>query len=102
MARYPNGVNFKHKRPPKPEADRAVFELMRAMRGWKTADIYRKLPFHLANSTIAKIRNRRTRYPSHLTGVAIARAVGLRYELCEAKSPRSRHDLSAGPDEMRP
>ena len=89
MAKYPNGVNFRFKRPAKPESDKAVFELMRAMRGYSNADIYKRLPFHLAKSTIANIRTRRTRYPSHITCVAVARAVGMRWELVEAGEQRA-------------
>jgi len=82
-------INFKHRRPAKPEQDKAVFELMRAMRGMRTCDIYKKLPYHLANATIYKIRNRRTRYPSHMTCAAIAAALGMKYELVPAHESRA-------------
>lgn len=84
MAQYPNGVNFRFKRPQRPEADRVVFELMRAMRGHKTSDIWKRT--FLCQSTISKIRTRRTRYPTHLTCSAIAAAIGMKWELVPATS----------------
>ena len=77
MARFRNGVNFKFQRPAKPEADKVVFDLMRAMRGFSDADIARDS--WLSPGTISKIRTRRTRYPQAGTCREIARRIGCSY-----------------------
>lgn len=68
--------NFKHKRPGRPEQDKIVFELMRAMRSEKTADLARAAG--VSHSTISKIRTRRTRYPQHWTVVRVMQALGMK------------------------
>lgn len=68
---------FRHKRPRKPEADAAVFKLLRVMAGRTTAEIARKT--WVSPSTISKLRTRRTRYPQHATYAEILRALGYDY-----------------------
>ena len=81
MARFPNGRNFRHKRPRKPDSDKVVFELLRLMRGRTNARIARQT--YVAPSTISKLRTRRTRYPTHITVVGILKALGLRYAVVD-------------------
>ncbi len=71
----------------RPERDRAVFELLRAIRGKSAKEISERATYGkgLGNVTKATIYNWRksegVRYPQHLTMVAVARAVGLEYKL---------------------
>lgn len=69
--------NFKFKRPQRPEHDRVVFDLLRAMRGNRTCDLARQS--FLSPGTISKLRTRRTRYPQHMTVVEIYRSLGMSY-----------------------
>lgn len=80
-ARPKNGRRFVHTRPGRPERDKAVFELLRAMRGLRNCEIAKKT--FVSPSTISNLRTRRTRYPQHLTMVAIAEAIGMQYTLTE-------------------
>lgn len=67
----------------RPERDRAIFEVLRAVRGVKAAHVARKC--FVSASTIAKWRKPvsagGTRYPQHATLSAVARTAGLVYKL---------------------
>lgn len=72
----------------RPERDRAVFELLRAIKGLSAREVAEKASYGKGCGTVTKatIYNWRkakngTRYPRHLTMVAVARAVGLEYKL---------------------
>jgi hypothetical protein len=72
----------------RPDRDRAIFELLRAIKGRTAKEIAEKASYGkgCGNVTQATIYNWRkaknaTRYPRHLTMVAVARAVGLEYKL---------------------
>jgi hypothetical protein len=75
---------FKFKRPAKPERDREVFQLLRLMRGHKTADLARSSG--VSASCISKLRTRRTRWPRFYTVRAIAKACGWEYALIPAEA----------------
>jgi len=80
-------VKKKRKVIHRPERDRAVFELLRAIKGKTAREISERATYGrgLGNVTKATIYNWRktegVRYPQHLTMVAVARAVGLEYKL---------------------
>lgn len=69
----------------RPERDREVFRVLRAIRGRTPEDVAKKAG--ISPSTIRKWRmsvaDGGTRYPQHYTLAAVARAAGLRYELVE-------------------
>jgi transcriptional regulator with XRE-family HTH domain len=71
----------KKARPHYPERDREVFRVLRAIRGMSAPDLSRKT--FLSSTTVYNLRKASggTRYPRHLTLVALAEAAGLTYEL---------------------
>lgn len=77
------------KRIHRPERDRAIFEVLRAIKDMKTGQIARRT--YVAASTINNWRNNKTKYPQHHTLAAVARVAGLEYRLVPIKS-RSAED----------
>ena len=67
------------KRLKKPQRDETVDELVQAIEGFETADLYENSP--LAKSTIARLRSGKTRAPQNMTMRFIAAAAGLEYVL---------------------
>jgi transcriptional regulator with XRE-family HTH domain len=81
MARYPNGVNYKFKKPRKPEADDMMFRVLRALRGHTNKDISQLSG--LSPSTIGKWRQRKTRYGQHVSYMMALKAVKARFEILD-------------------
>lgn len=71
----------------KPERDREIFKVLRAIRGRNASEVAAKC--RISAQTIRNMRSGRTRYPQHYTLSEIARAAGLRYTLIEAKDVRT-------------
>jgi hypothetical protein len=70
------------KRPKKPQRDPDIEKLVSQTDGWANADIYHNT--FLSRGTIANLRGtgrRKTRYPTHMTMVGVAAAVGLEWRL---------------------
>jgi len=63
----------------KPPRDPDVAKLIAQTDGYSNGDIYRNT--YLCRSTINNLRRRKTRYPTHMTMVGIAAAVGLEWRL---------------------
>ena len=74
MARYPNGVNYKFKKPQRPEADQAVFALLKLIKGYSVKELDRECA--ISKTTIYNIRNRATRYPQNYTVDQLVQATG--------------------------
>jgi transposase-like protein len=76
----------------RPERDREVFKLLHEIQGISATKLARKAK--ISPGTISKWRRRiqdgGTRYPQHYTMAAVARAIGMKYELVEIES-RSVH-----------
>ncbi len=75
MARYPNGVNFKFKKPLKPREAKITFALLRVIRDFSAKELAEQ--GGVARSTVYKLRNRRTRNPSGNTLEKLADVAGL-------------------------
>lgn len=74
----------------RPERDRAIFEVLRAIRDRKSSEVAGKT--YVAASTIANWRSGRTRYPQHHTLAAVAKVAGLEYRLVPIQRRRSESD----------
>jgi hypothetical protein len=66
-------------RPKKPKRDNDIERLVAQTDGYANADIYHKT--FLCRGTIANLRKGKTRYPTHMTMVGVAAAVGLEWRL---------------------
>lgn len=73
------------RRPHKPERDRAIHEVLVAIKGIPATQIAAKT--WVSHSTISRWRNGQTRYPSHTTLEAVARTVGLEFKLVRSNMP---------------
>jgi len=67
------------KRPKKPARDSDIEKLVSQTDGYANADIYHRT--FLCRGTIANLRKGKTRYPTHMTMVGVAAAVGLEWRL---------------------
>jgi hypothetical protein len=75
----------------KPDRDRAVFELLRAIKGLSSSEVAAKASYgkgygNVNPQTIRRLRYAKggTRYPQHATMVAIAKSVGMTYKLSKS------------------
>lgn len=73
--------NFKHRRPAKPEQDKMVFAVLRALRGLSNKEASDKSG--LSPGTISKWRTRRTRYPHHISYTMALKAAKLRFAIVD-------------------
>jgi transcriptional regulator with XRE-family HTH domain len=81
----------KKARPHYPERDREVFRVLRAIRGMSAPELSRKT--FLSSTTVYNLRKAgptATRYPRHLTLVALAEAAGLAYTLIPIDEAKDR------------
>lgn len=78
----------------RPERDRAIFEVLHAIRGRKASEVASKT--YVAASTIAKWRKRiedgGTRYPQHHTLAAVAAVAGLKWALVPVESRNDKQE----------
>jgi hypothetical protein len=76
-----------------PERDRAVHELLQALKSMSAKEIAEKASYgrgfgKVSMGTIYKLRRvDGTRYPRHMTMVAMARATGMEYKLLKVNAP---------------
>jgi transcriptional regulator with XRE-family HTH domain len=92
----------KKARPHYPERDREVFRVLRAIRGMSAPDLSRKT--FLSATTVYNLRKAgptATRYPRHLTLVALAEAAGMTYELVPIEDAKEREPKRIIPSERR-
>jgi transcriptional regulator with XRE-family HTH domain len=92
----------KKARPHYPERDREIFRVLRAIRGMSAPDLSRKT--FLSAGTVYNLRKAQggTRFPRHLTLVALAEAAGLTYELVPIEEVKEREPKRVIPSERRP
>lgn len=69
----------KSRRPHRPERDRMIFEVLRAIRNQTDREVAAKT--YVSPSTIRNWRNNTTRYPQHHTLSAVAATVGMEFKL---------------------
>lgn len=74
----------------RPDRDREIFRVLRAIRGRKSSEVASKT--YVAASTIQNWRTGKTKYPQHHTLAAVARTAGLKYELVEIDPAKDRDE----------
>ena len=77
------------KKPHRPERDREIFTVLRAIKGRKSSEVASKT--YVAATTIQNWRTGKTRYPQHHTLAAVARTAGLKYALVEIEEEGVKH-----------
>lgn len=81
-------MKAKMKAPSRPDRDRMVFEVLRAIKGKSAAEVARKT--YVSPQTIRNWRKvNGTRYPQAHTMAAVARVVGLELRLVRSNSLRN-------------
>jgi transcriptional regulator with XRE-family HTH domain len=72
---------FHHQAVHRPERDRNIFKILRAIKGMKSGDVANKT--YVAQSTIQNWRTGKTRYPQSHTLSAVAEVAGLKFDLVQ-------------------